>query len=273
MFTLLVKDLYSSYKDLPLSLYQIQTKYRDEARPRAGLLRGREFVMKDSYSFDIDDEGLDKSYEAHRDAYIKIFNRLGFEYVIVHAMSGAMGGSASEEFLAIAENGEDTFVRSPGGYAANVEAVRITRPQAAAIRRRAGGARRGHAGHTDHRDSGRPGQRAVPARRPPLAGQRHVEERRRDDQRGRRHAASAGHRRAGRSGGRPEAARRPARARRCRSRSVTRISPRTPDLVKGYIGPAAWTDPLREPDAVLGRNRAPRSAIWWIRGWSRAPGG
>ena len=129
MFTLLVKDLYSSYKDLPLSLYQIQTKYRDEARPRAGLLRGREFVMKDSYSFDIDDEGLAKSYAAHRDAYIKIFNRLGFEYVIVHAMSGAMGGSASEEFLAVAENGEDTFVRSPGGYAANVEAVRTTPPQ------------------------------------------------------------------------------------------------------------------------------------------------
>jgi len=129
MFTLLVKDMYSSYKDLPLSLYQIQTKYRDEARPRAGLLRGREFVMKDSYSFDVDDEGLVKSYAAHRDAYIKIFNRLGFEYVIVHAMSGAMGGSASEEFLALAETGEDTFVRSPGGYAANVEAVRITPPQ------------------------------------------------------------------------------------------------------------------------------------------------
>ena len=128
MFTLLVKDLYSSYKDLPLSLYQIQTKYRDEARPRAGLLRGREFVMKDSYSFDIDDEGLQKSYEAHRDAYIKVFDRLGFSYVIVQAMSGAMGGSASEEFLAIAENGEDTFVRSAGGYAANVEAVRVTPP-------------------------------------------------------------------------------------------------------------------------------------------------
>ncbi|HJV15534.1 MAG TPA: proline--tRNA ligase [Propionibacteriaceae bacterium] len=129
MFTLLVKDMYSSYKDLPLSLYQIQTKYRDEPRPRAGLLRGREFVMKDSYSFDIDDEGLAKSYAAHRDAYVKIFNRLGFEYVIVRAMSGAMGGSASEEFLAVAENGEDTFVRSPGGYAANVEAVRITPPE------------------------------------------------------------------------------------------------------------------------------------------------
>jgi prolyl-tRNA synthetase len=128
MFTLLVKDLYSSYKDLPLSLYQIQTKYRDEARPRAGLLRGREFVMKDSYSFDIDDVGLQKSYDQHRDAYIKIFNRLGFEYVIVSAMSGAMGGSASEEFLAVAENGEDTFVRSPGGYAANVEAVQTPVP-------------------------------------------------------------------------------------------------------------------------------------------------
>ncbi len=130
MFTLLVKDLYSSYKDLPLSLYQIQTKYRDEARPRAGLLRGREFVMKDSYSFDIDDAGLEKSYQAHRDAYVKIFDRLGFEYVIVHAMSGAMGGSASEEFLAVAINGEDTFVRSAGGFAANVEAVRIPAPPA-----------------------------------------------------------------------------------------------------------------------------------------------
>ena len=129
IFTLLVKDLYSSYKDLPLSLYQIQTKYRDEARPRAGILRGREFVMKDSYSFDVDDAGLQKSYDAHRDAYIRIFNRLGFSYVIVSAMSGAMGGSRSEEFLAVSETGEDTFVRSPGGYAANVEAVRTPAPE------------------------------------------------------------------------------------------------------------------------------------------------
>jgi prolyl-tRNA synthetase len=126
---LLVKDLYSSYKDLPLALYQIQTKYRDEARPRAGILRGREFVMKDSYSFDIDDAGLQKSYDLHRDAYIKVFNRLGFSYVIVSAMSGAMGGSRSEEFLAVTETGEDTFVRSPGGYAANVEAVRTPAPE------------------------------------------------------------------------------------------------------------------------------------------------
>jgi prolyl-tRNA synthetase len=128
MFTLLVKDLYSSYKDLPLALYQIQTKYRDESRPRAGLLRVREFVMKDSYSFDVDDAGLERSYAAHREAYIRIFDRLGLEYVIVSAMSGAMGGSRSEEFLTPTPVGEDTFVRSPGGYAANVEAVRITPP-------------------------------------------------------------------------------------------------------------------------------------------------
>ena len=128
MFALLVKDLYSSYKDLPLSLYQIQTKYRDEARPRAGILRGREFVMKDSYSFDVDDAGLETSYRAHREAYVRIFDRLGLDYVIVHADSGAMGGSASEEFLAVAEVGEDTFVRSPGGYAANVEAVTTVVP-------------------------------------------------------------------------------------------------------------------------------------------------
>ena len=124
LFTLLVKDLYSSYKDLPLSIYQIQTKYRDEARPRAGLLRGREFVMKDSYSFDVDDAGLQRSYEQHREAYIKTFDRLGLEYVICAASSGAMGGNVSEEFLATAENGEDTYVRcSACDYTANVEAV------------------------------------------------------------------------------------------------------------------------------------------------------
>jgi prolyl-tRNA synthetase len=128
MFTLLVKDVYSSYKGLPLALYQIQTKYRDEARPRAGILRGREFVMKDSYSFDMDDAGLAASYLRHRAAYIRIFDRLGLRYVIVAAMSGAMGGSASEEFLADCVNGEDTYVRSPGGYAANVEAVTTTVP-------------------------------------------------------------------------------------------------------------------------------------------------
>ncbi|WP_202879688.1 proline--tRNA ligase [Ornithinimicrobium pratense] len=129
MFTLAVKDMFSSYKELPLTLYQIQTKYRDEARPRAGLLRGREFVMKDSYSFDVDDAGLEAAYQRHRDAYLRIFDRLGFDYVVVHADSGAMGGSASEEFLAVSPVGEDTFVRcEASGYAANVEAVVV--PQA-----------------------------------------------------------------------------------------------------------------------------------------------
>ncbi|MFI5609174.1 proline--tRNA ligase [Amycolatopsis sp. NPDC051903] len=124
LFALTVKGEYSSYKDYPVTLYQIQTKYRDEARPRAGILRGREFVMKDSYSFDLDDEGLERSYQAHREAYTKLFDRLGLEYVVVAATSGAMGGSASEEFLAVAETGEDTYVRSTeSGYAANVEAV------------------------------------------------------------------------------------------------------------------------------------------------------
>lgn len=123
MFTLLAKDMFSSYKDLPATLYQIQTKYRDEARPRAGLIRGREFIMKDSYSFDVDDAGLDASYQRHRDAYERIFRRLGLEYVPVNAMAGAMGGSHSEEFLHPSPIGEDTFVRSDGGYAANAEAV------------------------------------------------------------------------------------------------------------------------------------------------------
>jgi prolyl-tRNA synthetase len=132
LFTLLVKGEYSSYKDYPLALYQIQTKYRDEARPRAGILRGREFTMKDSYSFDLSHEGLEVSYQAHRDAYERIFTRLGFEYKIVFAVSGAMGGSASEEFLVPAPSGEDTFVQCTNcDYAANTEAVEIAAPAAA----------------------------------------------------------------------------------------------------------------------------------------------
>jgi len=127
-FTLLVKDIVNSYKDLPLTIYQIQDKYRDEARPRAGLLRGREFTMKDAYSFDATDEGLDASYQAQRDAYERIFTRLGLEYAIVSADAGAMGGSKSEEFLLPIEIGEDTFVRSAGGYAANVEAYQAPVP-------------------------------------------------------------------------------------------------------------------------------------------------
>ncbi|MEW2013474.1 MULTISPECIES: proline--tRNA ligase [Microbacterium] len=130
MFTLLVKDLYSSYKDLPLTIFQIQDKYRDEARPRAGLLRGREFTMKDAYSFDYTDEGQDVSYQSQRDAYERIFTRLGLEYVIVAADNGLMGGARSEEFLHPIAVGEDTFVRSAGGYAANVEAFTTVVPDA-----------------------------------------------------------------------------------------------------------------------------------------------
>jgi prolyl-tRNA synthetase len=129
MFTLMVKGETSSYRDFPVTLYQVQTKYRDEERPRAGILRGREFTMKDSYSFDLSDEGLQASYDAHRGAYLRIFARLGLDVQIVSAMSGAMGGSASEEFLAPCEAGEDTYVRCPAtGYAANVEAVTTPAP-------------------------------------------------------------------------------------------------------------------------------------------------
>ncbi|MBL1078729.1 proline--tRNA ligase [Nocardia sp. 2] len=134
LFALTVKGEYNSYKDLPVTLYQIQTKYRDEGRPRAGILRGREFIMKDSYSFDLDDDGLKKSYNAHREAYQRIFERLGVSYVIVAATSGAMGGSASEEFLADSPVGEDTYVICrESGYAANVEAVVTAAPPEIAI--------------------------------------------------------------------------------------------------------------------------------------------
>ncbi|WP_312975996.1 proline--tRNA ligase [Corynebacterium sp.] len=130
LFASLVKGEYSSYKDFPVTLFQIQTKYRDEERPRAGILRGREFIMKDSYSFTMDDEGLEEAYQAHRRAYQAVFDRLGVEYAICAATSGAMGGSASEEFLAVSANGEDTFVRaSEGNYAANVEAVITPHPE------------------------------------------------------------------------------------------------------------------------------------------------
>jgi prolyl-tRNA synthetase len=134
LFALTVKGEFSSYRDYPVILYQIQNKYRDEERPRAGILRGREFLMKDSYSFDLTDEGLAESYRLHREAYVKIFDRLRLKYVIVSAMSGAMGGSASEEFLAEAETGEDTYVRSTGSdYAANVEAVLTPAPPARSV--------------------------------------------------------------------------------------------------------------------------------------------
>ncbi|MER7760464.1 proline--tRNA ligase [Streptomyces sp. NPDC097619] len=124
VFTQLVKDQCGSYKDLPVILYQIQTKYRDEARPRSGVLRGREFQMKDAYSFDTTDEGLAEAYALHREAYRRILTRLGVDFRICSAVSGAMGGSASEEFLAPAAAGEDTFADCPScAYAANTEAV------------------------------------------------------------------------------------------------------------------------------------------------------
>ncbi|OEU85926.1 prolyl-tRNA synthetase [Streptomyces abyssalis] len=126
IFTQVVKDQCTSYKDLPVTLYQIQTKYRDEARPRSGILRGREFTMKDAYSFDVSDEGLAESYAREREAYQRIFERLGLDYRIVSAVSGAMGGSASEEFLAPAAAGEDTYAQCPScGFAANTEALSV----------------------------------------------------------------------------------------------------------------------------------------------------
>ena len=133
MFALLVKDMITSYKELPLTLYQIQTKFRDELRVRGGLLRGRDFLMKDAYSFDLTDEQLDASYADERLAYARIFDRLGLDYVIVSAMSGAMGGSKSEEFLLPSPVGEDTFVTSPGGYVANTEAVTTPAPEPVSI--------------------------------------------------------------------------------------------------------------------------------------------
>ncbi|MFJ6196875.1 proline--tRNA ligase [Micromonospora sp. NPDC092111] len=130
--TLLVKDLFSSYRDFPVTLFQIQTKFRDEARPRAGLLRGREFLMKDAYSFDLDESGLAESYRRHRAGYRRVFDRLGLDYTVVHAMSGSMGGSASEEFLATTPVGEDTYVGCTAcDYAANTEAVTTRAPAAA----------------------------------------------------------------------------------------------------------------------------------------------
>ena len=124
--------------------------------------------MKDSYSFDVDDAGLARSYQLHRDAYIRTFERLGLPFVIVSAMSGAMGGSASEEFLAPFAVGEDTFVRCTNcDYAANTEAVEIAAPAADADRRLARGGRRRHPGHADDRHPGRPDEH--PRRPPPRA--------------------------------------------------------------------------------------------------------
>ena len=238
LFTLTVKGEYSSYKDFPLLLYQIQTKYRDEARPRAGILRGREFVMKDSYSFDVDDDGLKAAYHAHREAYQRIFERLAVRYVIVSAVSGAMGGSASEEFLAESEVGEDTFVRClESGYAANVEAVITAVPESlpidglpeaevhdtpdtptiATLVDWANGA---DLGRTDHRRG-------------------HAEERAAQGPPARRRVGAAGGRRARRPRGRRQAAGRRARSGRVRAARRRRLRQATRSWSKGYIGPKA----------------------------------
>ena len=122
IITDLCKNLLTSYKQLPVTLYQIQTKFRDEIRPRFGVMRSREFIMKDAYSFDLNKEGLDQSYEIMKDAYIKIFNRLGLDYRIVKADSGAIGGSDSEEFHVLADSGEDLLAFSDkSDYAINAE--------------------------------------------------------------------------------------------------------------------------------------------------------
>ncbi|MBI3819387.1 MAG: proline--tRNA ligase [Planctomycetes bacterium] len=121
-FTTMVKRAVTSYRQLPLNLYQLHTKFRDEIRPRFGLMRGREFIMKDAYSFDIDDEGMRAAYAKMRIAYQRIFERCGLKYTIVQADAGAIGGSATEEFMVNADTGEDTIlVSEDGSYAANVE--------------------------------------------------------------------------------------------------------------------------------------------------------
>ncbi|EKO3836464.1 proline--tRNA ligase [Vibrio harveyi] len=129
VITSLVRNEVSSYKQLPLNLYQIQTKFRDERRPRFGVMRAREFCMMDAYSFDIDKEGLEKSYQAMHDAYCKAFDRMGLEYRPVLADSGAIGGSGSQEFHVLAESGEDLIAFSTeSDYAANIEKAEAAAP-------------------------------------------------------------------------------------------------------------------------------------------------
>jgi len=121
VFTEMVKSEVHSYRNLPITLYQIQTKYRDERRPRFGVMRSREFIMKDAYSFDKDNEGLDKSYEYMYKAYHDAFDTMKLDYIVVDADSGAMGGSGSQEFMVKSEVGEDTIAYCSCGYAANNE--------------------------------------------------------------------------------------------------------------------------------------------------------
>ncbi|MDI6850617.1 MAG: proline--tRNA ligase [bacterium] len=129
IISLLAKDYTRSYRDLPQIWYQLQTKFRDEPRPRGGILRVREFIMKDSYSFDKDWEGLEISYQKHKEAYSKIFKRCGLKFVVVEASSGLMGGKKSEEFMVITETGEDAIVVCEScGYHANVEVAKAKFP-------------------------------------------------------------------------------------------------------------------------------------------------
>ena len=243
MFTLLVKDLYSSYKDLPVSLYQIQTKYRDEARPRAGILRGREFVMKDSYSFDVDDEGL-RALVRTRTVMRTSGSSIDSDSTtsIVAAMSGAMGGSASEEFLADCENGEDTYVRcTTCDYAANVEAVRDRAAEPVDFDGLAGGPRRGHPRYPDDRHAWSTSSTRDFARGDRAVARRgHAEERRRHARHpdGRREPLA--HRCSRRPRGRREAVAGAGRTSRGRSLRRGGLRRRIRHCVKGYIGPARW---------------------------------
>ena len=264
MFTLAVKDMFSSYKELPLTLYQIQTKYRDEARPRAGLLRGREFIMKDSYSFDVDDAGLEAAYQRHREAYVKIFDRLGFDYVIVYADSGAMGGSASEEFLAISPRS----ARTPSCAAPTATTPPTWRPSRCARPTRSpyDDAPAAHAG-ADARHA-RPSPRWSTTstrrtpRRPDLDGGGHAQERRRHAHPPGRHEGAAGDRPARRPRGRRQAARRPARS---RSRSSRWTRPRCASTPAWSRATSARVCSVRSP--------TPASATSSTRASSRAPVG
>ena len=162
----MVRRSVTSWRQLPFNLYQIRTKFRDEIRPRFGLLRGREFLMKDAYSFDLDQKGLDAHYRKMDAAYRAIFDRCGLEFAVVQADSGAIGGSASEEFMVVADTGEDALVFSEAGdYGANIEKATtapLPEPWAGEAERPFGKAGRDHAG--DHDDGG-PGETPGDGRR------------------------------------------------------------------------------------------------------------
>jgi prolyl-tRNA synthetase len=135
VITTIVRDEVRSYRDLPLNLYQIQTKFRDEIRPRFGVMRAREFIMKDAYSFDVDDEGAGRSYESMRKAYNRIFERCGLTFKAVEADSGPIGGSYSHEFMVLAATGEDLILScSSCRYAANLEKAEIAAPASTALK-------------------------------------------------------------------------------------------------------------------------------------------